>query len=131
MQSFGLQIGDPSRVRIGFDGGQEESLIVLAESVRHEQPANVNRERQLGTRSRPRGVNGVGCARRSSSAPGVSTRAGLQRARVGAVVEIRCGGGGATPSAELPMLRIGYARERDDSLSLADRGSIPRASSVL
>lgn len=117
--------------RIGFDGGGEASLIVLAGSVRHEQPANVNRERQLGTRSRPRGVNGVECVRRSSSAFGVSTRAGLQRARVGAVVEIRCGGGGATPSAELPMLRIGYARERDDGLSLSDRGSIPRESSGL
>lgn len=118
------------RERIGFDGGQETSLIVLAGSVRHEQPANVNRERQLGTRSRPRGVNGVERVRRSSSAFGVSTRAGLQRARVGAVVEIRCGGGGAAPGAGLSRLKTDYARERDDVSSPADRGSIPRASST-
>lgn len=113
------------RARNSFDVGGDDSLIVLAESVRHEQPANVSSERQRSTRSRTRGVNGVGCARRSSSAPGVSTRAGLQRARVGAVVDIRCGGGGATPSAEVPVLRIGYARERDDWSSLADPGAVP------
>jgi hypothetical protein len=113
-----------------FDVGEEASVIVLAVSVRHNQPANVNRERQLGTRSRPRGVNGVGCARRSSSAPGVSTRAGLQRARVGAVVEIRCGGGGAVPGAGLSRLETDYARERADESMLAEPGAVPGGSTT-
>lgn len=114
----------------GIDVEQEASLIVLAASVRQNQPANVNRERQLGTRSRPRGVNGVGCVRSSSSSSGVSTRAGLQRARVGAAAEIRCGGGGAAPGVELLVLRTSYARERGDAASLTDRGSTPRGSTT-
>ncbi len=116
------------RARNGFDVEGSASSIVLAGLVRHEQLANVNRERQLGTRSRPRGVNGVDAQgvrvthlrKHTSKASGIL----LPVVEIMQVVEA------PSPAQRLSSLKTDYARERDDAVRLADLGSIPSGSTT-
>lgn len=124
-----------SRARNSFDVAGDGSLIVPAESVRRDQQANVNCERQQQRCCEHRNASGCGLKRVDARGARVSRRrqhtsipvsAPRSAARVtNAVVEA------PSPGASMPVLKTGYARERGVSLIVADRGSTPRASTTL
>jgi hypothetical protein len=109
----------------GFDVGGDEVLIVLAGLARHEQPAKriCQRQRQLapGCGLKRVGARGVRVSRRrqhTSWVAGALRPAAETRKLVEAL----------PPAPRLSSLKTDYARERDTSSRLADRGSTPRMS---
>jgi hypothetical protein len=107
----------------GFDVGVDASSIVLAVSVRHEQPAKRTSQRQRLSRSgcglSDVGAQGVRVARRRQHTNFDSAVSVSRGRELSGVVE-------APPPAQRPSgLKTEYARERDDVSSLTDQGSTP------